>query len=216
MSGLATEFITKQEILDRLVMLRAAGRPVAANYGLACIIASCALGLAADKAGAAYPHHDTAVSTHHTDSETKKIIGKLHDVVEDSSWTLDDLRAAGFSERVIAGVDGMTKRDGEKYFNFVVRAGRNPDSLDVKLKDLHHNLTLSRNNFLISEKDVTRINKYLLAYNYLVDIKRGKIAPGHCFRAWMCAQPRELQSWHLINIEYSPGPGDTPPSLRPA
>ncbi len=210
---------TKQEIKERLVLLQARGTPIRAGYNLACFIADAALIDRRDKSGTDYAHHTTAVSTYNTDSEIKMIIGKLHDVVEDSDWTLDDLREVGFSERVIHGVDGMTCRKDEKYFDFIARCGLTPDSVDVKLKDLRHNMSQSRNDFLMEAGDRERVNKYILSYNYLVDIKRERIRPGTSFDTWMKAQKPELQDFGLL-IKYStrtcagpsPVPSPTPSS----
>ena len=63
----------------------------------------------------------------------------LHDVVEDTPYMLDDLRAAGFSEDVVSAVDSVTHRQGETYEEFVLRAKADPVGRVVKLADLRHN-----------------------------------------------------------------------------
>eukprot|EP00041_Stephanoeca_diplocostata_P006401 m.83460 g.83460 ORF g.83460 m.83460 type:complete len:133 (-) comp16346_c0_seq1:344-742(-) len=124
----------------------------------------------------------------------------LHDVVEDSEWTLSDLREAGFSPRVVDGVDGMTSRvdEGELYFDFIRRVSTNSDSIDVKLNDLHHNLSQSRNNFLPEKRDFDRIARYVIAYNYLIDVKKRVVEPGRSVKDWMEAQDSRLQDFELL------------------
>jgi len=96
-----------------------------------------------DKAGAPYILHPLRVMLRLETTE-ERIVGVLHDVVKDSAWTLESLRAEGFSEAVVRGIDAMTRRDGESYEDFVLRAGRDPLGRRVKLADLEDNCDLSR------------------------------------------------------------------------
>lgn len=59
----------------------------------------------------------------------------LHDVVEDTDLTLDDLRAEGFPADVVDAVDAVTRRPGETYMQFVRRAARHPLGRIIKLAD---------------------------------------------------------------------------------
>lgn len=75
-------------------------------------------------------------------TEEEKKAGLLHDVVEDTELTLDDLRSRGVEEGVLEAVDLLTHRDGISYKDYVkniVRSG-NEVAIQVKLNDLHHNL----------------------------------------------------------------------------
>jgi (p)ppGpp synthase/HD superfamily hydrolase len=74
----------------------------------------------------------------------ERIAAVLHDVVEDTSWTLDALRAEGFSSDVVAAVDALTRRDGEEYFEFVQRAVAHRIARPVKIADLRDNLNRTR------------------------------------------------------------------------
>ena len=185
---------TKHEIKTRIIKLRAEGKALPADYNLACFIADAALIFQQDKAGVAYADHTTEVSRYNTNSMTKMIIGKLHDVVEDSDWTLDDLRDVGFSERVVAAIDALTHRTGEPYFDSIERASLNADARDVKLKDLRHNMSGFRNNFLPGVKDLERMQKYVISYNYLVAVKKGEIAAGTPMPDFLDGKP-ELGGW---------------------
>ena len=122
-----------------------------------------------DKAGAPYIPHPLRVMFQ-MDTEEEMIAAVLHDVVEDSDYSLEKLREIGFSERVIEAVDSVTKRAGESYEDFVRRAPLNPIGRKVKLADLRDNLDLSRLNE-ISDKDLERIAKYHTALRFLQETK---------------------------------------------
>jgi hypothetical protein len=112
-----------------------------------------------DKGGAAYIEHPLRVMARCIGDDAK-IVAVLHDVVEDCpEWSFDRLRAEGFSEAVLAGLDSVTKRDGEDYGAFVLRAGRNPLGREVKLADLADNSDVSRLP-AVTEQDLARLEKY--------------------------------------------------------
>jgi (p)ppGpp synthase/HD superfamily hydrolase len=111
-----------------------------------------------DKAGAPYILHPLRVMLQmQTDEE--RIAAVLHDVVEDSDWTFDRLREQGFPETVVAALEGLTKRDGEDYIDFVERAAGNPLAARVKLADLRDNANIDRIPNP-TEKDCRRVEKY--------------------------------------------------------
>lgn len=118
-----------------------------------------------DKAGAPYWHHPAFVADHVTSPEAK-VVAWLHDVVEDSEWTLEDLLAEGIWPEIVEGVDAITKRAGEAYESYLDRVKSNPFALAVKLADLTHNMDLSRI-ANPTEKDFARIEKYRWAVDYL-------------------------------------------------
>lgn len=74
-------------------------------------------------------------------TEEEKKAGFLHDVVEDTAMTIDDLRAKGVEESVLEAVELLTHREGsyEEYVKRIVFSG-NMTAIQVKLNDLHHNL----------------------------------------------------------------------------
>lgn len=114
-----------------------------------------------DKAGAPYILHPLRVMLAQT-SEAARIAGVLHDVVEDGDgWTLERLRAEGFSPEVVDAVDHLTKREEERndYPAFVRRAAANPIARQVKLADLTDNCDLTRIAHP-SEQDLARVEKY--------------------------------------------------------
>lgn len=76
------------------------------------------------------------------ETEQEKKAGFLHDVVEDTTYTLEDLRAQGIEEDVLAAVDLLTHRDGISYEDYVkhIVASGNETAIHVKLNDLRQNL----------------------------------------------------------------------------
>jgi (p)ppGpp synthase/HD superfamily hydrolase len=116
-----------------------------------------------DKAGAPYILHPIRVMLRvHTDEE--RIVAMLHDVVEDSPFTIEDLRRLGFADVVIDAVEALTKGPDEHgtdegYFRFVERAARHPVARSVKLADLEDNMDLSRI-AKVTAKDHERIQRY--------------------------------------------------------
>jgi (p)ppGpp synthase/HD superfamily hydrolase len=100
-------------------------------------------------------------------NEEEKICGVLHDVVEDTDVTFDDLRKEGFSESVIAALKCLTKDPpDEDYEKFINRISLNRLAVSVKLNDLTDNMDVRRLDE-INEKDIARFNKYLNAYRKL-------------------------------------------------
>ena len=75
-----------------------------------------------------------------TDAEKKA--GLLHDVVEDTSISISDLREKGVEEGVLEAVDLLTHQDGVSYEDYVkkIALSGNETAIRVKLNDLHHNL----------------------------------------------------------------------------
>lgn len=118
-----------------------------------------------DKAGQPYILHPLRVMLRMGDN-TKRIVAVLHDVVEDTSVTLDDLRQAGFSIEEIEAVDALTKRPGETRLQAAARAACNPIAYEVKLADNADNMDLSR---IASptDKDQARMAEYQLVRELL-------------------------------------------------
>jgi len=116
-----------------------------------------------DKAGQPYILHPLRVMFRLA-GETAQIVGVLHDVVEDSEVTFDDLRAMGFAEEVIAALDGVTRRNDETYAEFVARSAQNPVSLQVKRADLEDNMDVRRLPPDPTDRDLQRLRRYRRAW----------------------------------------------------
>ena len=95
-------------------------------------------------------------------------IAVMHDLVEDTDWTLTDLESAGFSKRVVAGVAAMTHDPHETYEEYIQVISKNPDARRVKLVDLKHNSDIHRMKSL-DPKHFARLEKYHRAYAFLND-----------------------------------------------
>lgn len=119
-----------------------------------------------DKAGEAFILHPLRVMMD-LDTETERIVGILHDVVErNPAWTLGALRSEGFSETIIEAVDSVTRRDGEEYETFVRRAAANTIGRRVKLADISDNRKLLKIKRLEPE-DHDREKRYVMAERIL-------------------------------------------------
>jgi (p)ppGpp synthase/HD superfamily hydrolase len=118
-----------------------------------------------DKAGSLYLLHPLRMMMQ-MKSETAMMVAVLHDVVEDTGWTLERLRENGFSEEVIDAVDCVTNRPGESYEDFIKRVQTNPIAVEVKIADLEDNMNIRRINE-VRPKDLKRLRKYHGSWNIL-------------------------------------------------
>lgn len=74
----------------------------------------------------------------------EKICGLLHDLIEDTDWTFQDLKKEGFSDEIIKALDCLTKRKDENYTDFIERISKNPLAIKVKINDLEDNMNITR------------------------------------------------------------------------
>jgi (p)ppGpp synthase/HD superfamily hydrolase len=96
-----------------------------------------------DKNGETYIQHPLRVAER-VEGDIAKSVALLHDVVEDTDWTLDALRQRGFPEEVVKAVDALTRRKGETYEDFIRRCRTNPLARQVKFADIADNTDPSR------------------------------------------------------------------------
>ncbi|WP_371374400.1 HD domain-containing protein [Sporomusa aerivorans] len=111
-----------------------------------------------DKGGKPYILHPISVAKI-VETEEEKTVALLHDVLEDTPVTLEELRENGLPESVVVAIDVLTKRPGVEYGDYIQRVKRNPIALTVKIADMTHNMDLSRIQSP-SAKDYARIEKY--------------------------------------------------------
>ena len=127
-----------------------------------------------DRGGNPYCLHPMKVMHYlKSNDEELQCIALLHDVVEDSKTTWDDLYAIGCTDRIVSGVRAMTKFPGESYDQYKQRVFLNADAMRVKMADLRHNTDIRRLKG-VSEKDIARMEKYNMVYLEL-RIKLGEI-----------------------------------------
>lgn len=110
------------------------------------------------RGGLDYISHPCAVASA-CFTDYQKAAAWLHDVLEDTTLTVQDLREQGINSIVISAVIHLTKMKNEEYSHFIYRCARNPIAKFVKAKDLQHNLS--------DLEDGNLRQKYLLALKYL-------------------------------------------------
>lgn len=118
-----------------------------------------------DKAGVDYIQHPLYVASQ-VKTEQEKTVALLHDVIEDSDVTVDDLLASGFSNEVVTAVQILTKKKGQSYQEYLEKVKSNNLARVVKLADLKHNSDLSRLKS-VTNTDYERVKKYKNAIRYL-------------------------------------------------
>ncbi len=119
-----------------------------------------------DKSGTDYIYHPVRVSQLVKGGPQEITVALLHDVIEDTDMTLDDLRKSGFPKAVISGVEAMTRLPGEPREHYLARVKANPIARAVKLADLEHNSDLTRIPNP-SARDIARAESYLDEIKYL-------------------------------------------------
>lgn len=151
-----------------------------------------------DKAGNDYIGHPLRVMEMGT-TENEKIVGVLHDVIEDTDWTFEALTDEGFSEEVIAALRCVTKlSENENYDDFIERVKKNPLAVAVKINDLSDNMDIRRLPYL-SDKDIKRLKKYLKAYKRLIgepvySIYAARQEHPNAYNVWTSEDDEELKS----------------------
>ncbi len=119
-----------------------------------------------DKVGMPYEGHLMRVMQAGRTTD-EKIVGVLHDIVEDAGWTFDELLGKGFPAHIVDALRCVTKlSEDEPYDAFIDRVKTNPLAKAVKINDLTDNMDLKRLPEL-TDKDVIRLSKYLKAYREL-------------------------------------------------
>ena len=118
-----------------------------------------------DKSGKPYILHPLRVCCRcFTDEE--KMVALLHDTIEDTEITAEDLLSEGFPPYIVEAILSISRNEDETYEEFVKRTSLNPLGRAVKLHDLEDNMDISRLE-QVTEKDLDRLNKYIKAYRYL-------------------------------------------------
>jgi len=121
-----------------------------------------------DKSGQPYILHCLRVMLNFTDPRGQQV-GLMHDLIEDTSVTLEQLQQQGFAPEVIAALDLMTHRSDVSYADYVRKLKSNELARQVKMADLSDNTTLTRIAYRsdFAKEDLARIRKYVISYQYL-------------------------------------------------
>ena len=125
-----------------------------------------------DRAGWPYIFHPVHVAEQMT-TEDSCVVALLHDVLEDTELTIEDLRKEGFTEKQLEAVQLMTRTKDIPYMEYVKRLADNPVAREVKLADLRHNMDRSRLSEF-TEKDEERYGKYSAALEMLLKYDSGE------------------------------------------
>ena len=122
-----------------------------------------------DKSGLPYVFHPFHLAEQ-MDTEETVTVALLHDVAEDTDYTLEDLREMGFPDAVMDALALLTHDPSVPYMEYVERLKSNPIARSVKLADLTHNSDLSRLP-VVTEKDLERVEQYR---NAMILLKQGE------------------------------------------
>lgn len=131
-----------------------------------------------DKGGHAYILHPMRIAMRlRTNDEELMSIAVLHDVIEDSKLTFEDLKAEGFSDRVINALKLLTHQKGVSYDDYIDAMRGNLDALRIKREDLRDNSDITRLKGL-RQKDFERMEKYIRAFakveGYIKELESGQ------------------------------------------
>ena len=118
-----------------------------------------------DRAGEPYITHPLRVM-HSLATYEEKIVGVLHDVIEDTSVTVKELQELGFPPVILEALDSVTHRKGESYVDYVARAKLNAIGREVKKADLKDNANVFRLP-VVEDYDLRRLRKYHKAEKFL-------------------------------------------------
>lgn len=118
-----------------------------------------------DKSGRLYVTHPLRVmSRFMTSPESYQIIAVLHDIVEDTSVTLQDIRIE-FGTEIAEAVDALSRRDRETYTKFITRVAANKYARAIKFADIQDNINPDRGYHSLS-----LIDRYIKAHDYLLEV----------------------------------------------
>ncbi len=121
-----------------------------------------------DKAGDPYILHPLHIMSMFDDLELK-IVAVLHDVFEDTTYPIGDLKKQGFPLHIIDALNALTHNNNETYEQYLVRVKNNEIALSIKLEDIRHNLNILRMRKVANNRDtiLRLVNKYMDALDYL-------------------------------------------------
>ena len=115
-----------------------------------------------DKAGQCYILHPLRLMLR-VDTEHERMAAVLHDVVEDTPYTLERLRALGYPEEVLGALERLTRREDESYEAFIERIRPHALARRVKLADLEDNMDVRRLP-VVTARDAERLARYRAAW----------------------------------------------------
>jgi len=118
-----------------------------------------------DKSGSPYILHPLRVMQN-VDTTEAKIVAVLHDVVENTDVTFDDLIEANIPKHLVITLRLLTHNENLSYEEYIEKLAENPLAVKVKLADMKDNMDLSRLR-KVADEEIERMKKYVANYNYL-------------------------------------------------
>lgn len=123
-----------------------------------------------DKGGVPYVFHPWHVAEAMTD-EKRTTVALLHDIIEDTDMTIEDLSKLDFDKEVLSALIVLTHNKSEDYFEYIKRVSNNSIATDVKIADLYHNLDQSRLE-RVDDKYLKKSQKYRDSLKFLLEVKK--------------------------------------------
>lgn len=133
-----------------------------------------------DQGGLPYVFHPLHLAEQ-MDTEEEICVALLHDVIEDTSCTIETIREEGFSPAVCEALSAMTRQPGMPYMDYIWALRPNALARKVKLADLNHNMDLSRLK-QVSPNGLRRLQKYRIAHALLQETSYDEVQHLYCQR----------------------------------
>lgn len=118
-----------------------------------------------DKSGIPYVFHPFHVAEQ-MNTEDEVIVALLHDLIEDTDVTIEEIKNMNFSESVVEALTLLTHDEGQDYYEYIKSIAKNEIAVKVKIADLKHNMDLNRLNEVTGD-DLKRVEKYKKCVDYL-------------------------------------------------
>lgn len=125
------------------------------------------------RAAGQFDQHPLHVGNQFPDDPLCAAAGYLHDVIENTNFTIDHLREMGFDERVVHAVDLLTFKKDQLYLDYIMALAHDTIARKVKMADIRHNLQPDR---ILENKEKNEL--YTIALAYLESIQDGVLEPG--------------------------------------
>lgn len=133
------------------------------------------------RSGERYLDHIMSVAADERLTPRQRVLAIMHDLLENSNYTLDDLAEIGIPKSICVSLDHISKRPDERvYLHFIERLAFDPDALAVKMADIRHNSSDPAK----TPKEVLKREKYEIALEYLSEIRAGRLMAGYSIEAF--------------------------------
>ncbi len=144
-------------------------------------------------------------------SASHRIVRLFHDLFEDTSLEVDDAREWGANDESCSMLTHLTRKKDELYLDYIVRLSAHPECIDIKLDDIQDNMNHSEDKKTISVEQFEKINRKIIANNYLKAVKSETIEPKSSILIFVQNDPdfqnnaenlRIVRKWSTAPIQY--------------